>query len=548
MRTKHAPNFWTNINFSVPLDIEILREETLEDIHVSWLRYSSHEHDSLTIRVYAIYGRSTAVDKPIPGLLHIHGGTQTASLDEVLFFAKRGYAVLSFDWTGPTDQRTEDVTTQFPTAVGSNNNGPDMKNGKVWHIVTMARRAVFLLSQRPEVDAERLGVYGISWGGFSTWLVNAMEPRLKAAVALYGIGTSLEDAAAGWHAELLPAHYAGRQKSPIAFLNGTNDFFGQIPVMQEVMPKVSAENRLSLVPNENHGLDALTKETGYRWLDHYLKNTPELAPAPELSVREQDGHLIASVYAPKATSCTLSFACGDKPFNSLHWNLCEMSPIENSLFEVTAPAPSQFQTIRCLAGAVYPENYRLSTLMETFAPTDAPAKNETCNRTDRLFTPAEGVNAWYQSWPGGAVMFTPNDWRLDIAPSLIDERFCLVAHCQKKEQTPLIVYLRSPSDPRRAANDATGISIELNTTGIKSFTVSAFLSDAVGDGTQALPFSCSYTLFGESNWTCITVKKDDLRDKDNTPLIDLTAIHELSITIEVESGSSPEIGEIRWMR
>lgn len=51
-----------------------------------------------------------------------------------------------------------------------------------WKNILDMRRAVDLISSRPEVDAERLGCYGHSMGSTHTWLVGPWEPRLKALV------------------------------------------------------------------------------------------------------------------------------------------------------------------------------------------------------------------------------------------------------------------------------------------------------------------------------------------------------------------------------
>ena len=49
------------------------------------------------------------------------------------------------------------------------------------HILDM-KRAIDLLSSRPEVKAERIGCYGHSMGSTHTWLVGPWEPRLKCLV------------------------------------------------------------------------------------------------------------------------------------------------------------------------------------------------------------------------------------------------------------------------------------------------------------------------------------------------------------------------------
>ncbi len=51
-----------------------------------------------------------------------------------------------------------------------------------WKNILDMKRAVDVLSDRPEVDAERLGCYGHSMGSTHTWLVGPHEPRLKALV------------------------------------------------------------------------------------------------------------------------------------------------------------------------------------------------------------------------------------------------------------------------------------------------------------------------------------------------------------------------------
>jgi hypothetical protein len=50
-------------------------------------------------------------------------------------------------------------------------------------------RALDVLTSRPEVDPERIGVTGISGGGSQTWYLAAADPRIKAAAAVCGAGT-----------------------------------------------------------------------------------------------------------------------------------------------------------------------------------------------------------------------------------------------------------------------------------------------------------------------------------------------------------------------
>ena len=49
-----------------------------------------------------------------------------------------------------------------------------------WKNILDMRRAIDFLTERSEVDAQRLGCYGHSMGSTHTWLVGPHEPRLKA--------------------------------------------------------------------------------------------------------------------------------------------------------------------------------------------------------------------------------------------------------------------------------------------------------------------------------------------------------------------------------
>jgi hypothetical protein len=52
-----------------------------------------------------------------------------------------------------------------------------------------AMRGIDLLCSRAEVDADKIGVTGISGGGSQTWFIAAADPRIKAAAAICGAST-----------------------------------------------------------------------------------------------------------------------------------------------------------------------------------------------------------------------------------------------------------------------------------------------------------------------------------------------------------------------
>src|SRR6185369_6995118 len=112
--------------------------------------------------------------------------------------------------------------------------------GEMWsyHAVAAVVRAHSMLLSLPDVDAERTGLTGISWGGYLTCIVAGIDPRFKVAVPVYGCGFLGENSY--WKSNSLaamtpasrelwlklfdPGAYLAGVHRPILFVNGTTDF------------------------------------------------------------------------------------------------------------------------------------------------------------------------------------------------------------------------------------------------------------------------------------------------------------------------------------
>ncbi|MCB1245616.1 MAG: prolyl oligopeptidase family serine peptidase, partial [Verrucomicrobiae bacterium] len=105
-----------------------------------------------------------------------------------------------------------------------------------YHAAASVIKAHSLLRSFPEVDAERTGVTGISWGGYTTCLVASLDDRFKAAVPVYGCGflhegesvqkpsiDKLGERRQEWVDTYDPSSLLKHCHVPILFVNGTND-------------------------------------------------------------------------------------------------------------------------------------------------------------------------------------------------------------------------------------------------------------------------------------------------------------------------------------
>ena len=89
--------------------------------------------------------------------------------------------------------------------------------------VSDLRQSIAFLATRPEVDQDRIGYHGVSYGASRGVVLLALEPRLKAGILVVG-GISLIRA----NGDLLPpelsnATYAPRVKASVLMINGRDD-------------------------------------------------------------------------------------------------------------------------------------------------------------------------------------------------------------------------------------------------------------------------------------------------------------------------------------
>ena len=63
-----------------------------------------------------------------------------------------------------------------------------IRNVWSYHAVANVIRAVSLIRSFKAVDPSRVGITGISWGGYLTCIVAGLDERLAVAVPVYGCG------------------------------------------------------------------------------------------------------------------------------------------------------------------------------------------------------------------------------------------------------------------------------------------------------------------------------------------------------------------------
>jgi dienelactone hydrolase len=133
---------------------------------------------ALVIRPIGPVGRLPAVVA-----LHGLGGSKEGMAGLMEELARRGYLALAIDarWHGA---RGPGLQAAMIRAYRSEQGHP-----YVFDTVADLFRTLDYLDSRPDVDARRIGMIGVSMGGQETWLTSALDPRVRVAVPVIGVNT-----------------------------------------------------------------------------------------------------------------------------------------------------------------------------------------------------------------------------------------------------------------------------------------------------------------------------------------------------------------------
>ncbi len=447
-----------------PIDSEITKEWEVDGIICRVIRYRVGIFKGSPATVAGFYAFPKGA-KNLPGLMHIHGGGQSAYLATTITDAKRGYASLSINWGGNkmtladgkiydgagTDWGALDATHP-PQRNPSNHFVTPLKpdaftldsvlspRNDNWFIVTLAaRRALTFLEAQPEVDPTRLGVYGHSMGGRLTTQLTGIDKRVKAAVPSCGgsgdFNATLDDMPGGQRSKANALElacvsenpYISRITTPTLWLSPTNDFHAHMDNMAWNWRNVSDSLlRLSMSPHFNHRHTDESQLTQHLWFEQHLKGKASIPSTPTISI--EMGRLPKLVVTPDPTKPLKTvrvYFSQDVHALTRFWREAEARE-ENGRWLANAPLFDVAQPLFAYANVVYdtPEEYRkiptspgvsnsntfILSSRETWATASQLTKagaEATDSRERMIITDSKDWGEWYRLNPSN-----PNVWSL----------------------------------------------------------------------------------------------------------------------------------------
>ena len=240
--------------------------------------------------ILAAHGHGSGKDD-VCGIGHGEAGRidriRDLNYDYARQFALRGYVVIAPDWRAFGERRTggdkpgKDVCDMLQDKAILF--GDNLLTLNVWD----ARCAVDYLQSRPEVDPDRIGCAGLSYGGTMTLFATVFDERIRCAV-VSGYLNRFESFAIG------KGHFCGAQlppgllrhgemedvacliaPRPLLIESGTDDLVFPIDASREASDTVRRAYAAAGVPerfdvDEFEGAHAWSGAKAYDWMDRWL--------------------------------------------------------------------------------------------------------------------------------------------------------------------------------------------------------------------------------------------------------------------------------------
>jgi cephalosporin-C deacetylase-like acetyl esterase len=259
---------------AIPLRDSIMLLKDTTDYTLYHVTYKS-VHDKKVTGLLSLPKNSSA---PMPVVILMHGLGDHKNVDYVAYgndkLLKNGYAVLRIDFSNHGERK--DGVYDY----GLTGKYKYWSRNIISQTVFDLRRAVDFIETREELDAKRIGYYGISLGGITGTVFCGVESRVKVPIVALAGGQmnllyekdALTDEAKNFVSFIEPLNYVKSiAPRPFLMLNAKNDEIVP-PLMSKLLFKAAQEPKEIIWYDAKHRdapLDIIYGD-GINWLKKYL--------------------------------------------------------------------------------------------------------------------------------------------------------------------------------------------------------------------------------------------------------------------------------------
>ena len=317
--------------------------------------YKSIVYNGKPVDVFAYYSAPPGEipEGGWPALVHIHGGGGTAYPQWVQAWNAHGYACISMDLEGHcpgTDSGGNRLTppNPGPKRVGIFSDWT-LPVDEQWYYQAVAEivKAHSLIRSFPEINPDKIGVCGPSWGGTLTSTVMGVDSRFCFAIPVYGSGYIA--GSDGNQGKALPigsnqtdyvnANYDGSAyfnnvTCPTLWVNGTNDIHFSMPCTQQSASAVHGPAIMRYTLKMPHGnFEILNYNEIYAFADQVTRGGPSL---PVIKKPQQSNNIVYVNFSSETaiSSAQILYTLDNGSWVDRVWNSASVNISDTTIFAV----------------------------------------------------------------------------------------------------------------------------------------------------------------------------------------------------------------------
>lgn len=326
---------------------------------VKSLYYEGLPYRGKPTRLFAFYGvPALEPGQKAPAMVLVHGGGGTAFDRWVRLWNERGYAAIAMDLCGCVPVGSYGKWQRHDAGGPPGWGGFDQidepaEDQWTYHAIAGAILAHSLIRSYPEVDAERIGVTGISWGGYLTCILAGVDHRFRFAVPVYGCGFLGDNStwlsrfeqmgpekASRWLGWWDPSVYLKHARMPMLWVTGTNDFAYPMDSLQKSYRLPGSPRTLCLRVRMPHGHGAAGENPAeiHAFADSILKGGEPLA---RITSQGRDGEQVWAEFESRSPiqRAELNYTCDSGKWQDRKWETVA-AELDQDNHKVTARLPA----------------------------------------------------------------------------------------------------------------------------------------------------------------------------------------------------------------
>ena len=264
-----------------PLNAHVFGRIEREDYTVEKVYFEAYPGFFTTGNLY----RPKGMKGPFPGIVSPHGHWGRGRLENseagsvpgrCINFAKQGYVIFSYDMVGRCDSGE-----QIDHAYGGEREalwGLSLMALQLWNGV----RAVDFLETLPDVDADRIGCTGASGGGTQTFMLMAIDDRIKVSAPVNMISAHMQGGCLCENAPNLRVDISNIEigalmaPKPLLLVSATGDWTRntptvEYPAIRSIYAHFGAEDKVHEVQiDADHNYNKDSREAVYAWFGKWF--------------------------------------------------------------------------------------------------------------------------------------------------------------------------------------------------------------------------------------------------------------------------------------